>query len=429
MSVTLDPSPILQTGFGFWSSKVLLSAVELGVFTILKDRKLTGTELAREIGMHPRGISDFFDALVAMKFLEREGDGAGGALFQYAAHGALSRSRQPAVYRRDPGDVERAAFEFWNDLPEALRTGKPQNEIKHSGKGMFEELYADPARLEQFLGGMTGLSRLNFEAFAEKFDFRQYQTLCDVGGATGLLCMEVAKRHPHMRCVSFDLPVVEPIAKGSIAAAGLADCVSTASGDFFADPLPKADVIYAVSRRATLANQRWRFPCRTAPTPPSSPAKAVRQAWLWSRSKRRLIEQGVPVTGDGTPSCRCGAATSAPTGLRQAGSKRRPQGDGYRKKTAAPVLETACPRAVVVQRRAEAVIGSLTQRLAAISDKAREATSRPGLAAIEWLEPLMAGGNWMPELIEIAGGRSLFLQAGEHSSCWSGPVSSKPIPK
>jgi cyclopropane fatty-acyl-phospholipid synthase-like methyltransferase len=108
---------------------------------------------------------------------------------------------------------------------------------------MFEELYADPARLEQFLGGMTGLSRLNFEAFSEKFDFSRFKTLCDVGGATGLLSIEVAKRHPQMRCVSFDLAAVEPIAARSIAASGLRDRVITASGDFFTDPLPKADVI------------------------------------------------------------------------------------------------------------------------------------------------------------------------------------------
>jgi hypothetical protein len=251
MSVPLDPSPILQTGFGFWSSKVLLSAVELGVFTILKDRKMTGAELANEIGMHPRGISDFFDALVAMKFLEREGDsesfsGAGGAAARYSNTEltALYLDRDSPRYIGGILEMLNARlFKFWNDLPEALRTGKPQNETMHGAKGMFEELYAEPARLENFLGGMTGLSRLNFEAFAEKFDFSRFKTLCDVGGATGLLSLEVAKRHPHLRCVSFDLPVVEPIAKKSIAAAGLADRVCTASGDFFADPLPKADVI------------------------------------------------------------------------------------------------------------------------------------------------------------------------------------------
>jgi cyclopropane fatty-acyl-phospholipid synthase-like methyltransferase len=90
---------------------------------------------------------------------------------------------------------------------------------------------------------MTGISRLNFEAFAEKFDFSKYQTLCDVGGATGLLSIEIAKRHAHLQCISFDLPVVEPIAKKYVAAAGLEHRVSTASGDFFKNQLPKADII------------------------------------------------------------------------------------------------------------------------------------------------------------------------------------------
>jgi SAM-dependent methyltransferase len=134
-------------------------------------------------------------------------------------------------------------FKFWNDLPEALRTGRAQNEIKHGQKGMFEELYSDLPRLEQFMGAMTGLSRINFEAFADKFDFSKFQTLCDVGGATGLLSIEVAQKHSHLKCTSFDLPAVEPIAKNHIAAAGLENRVGTASGDFFKDPLPKADVI------------------------------------------------------------------------------------------------------------------------------------------------------------------------------------------
>src|SRR5262249_33816366 len=121
-------------------------------------------------------------------------------------------------------------FKYWHDLPEALRTGKPQNEIKHGQKGMFEELYAELPRLEQFMGAMTGLSRINFETFAAKFDFSRYKTLCDVGGATGLLCIEAAKRHPHLQCISFDLPPVEPIARKHIAAAGLTDRIATAFG-------------------------------------------------------------------------------------------------------------------------------------------------------------------------------------------------------
>jgi predicted O-methyltransferase YrrM len=134
-------------------------------------------------------------------------------------------------------------FRFWSDLGPALVTGKPQNEVKHSQKAMFETLYEDLPRLEQFMSAMRGISMRNFEALAEKYDFSKYSTLCDVGGATGLLSTLVAKRHPHIRCVSFDLPPVEPIAKQWIARAGLEDRVRAVPGDFLKDALPKADVV------------------------------------------------------------------------------------------------------------------------------------------------------------------------------------------
>lgn len=239
----LDPGPILQTAFAFWSSKVLLTAVEFGVFTILGDRRISGAELGAEVGLHPRAVSDFFDALVAMRFLEREGDGPSAKYFNTPA-GALYLDRgQPRYVGGILVMLNARLFKFWHDLPEALRTGKPQNETKHGQKGMFEELYDELPRLEQFLGAMTGLSRINFEAFAVKFDFSRFKTLCDIGGATGLLCVEVAKAHPGLRCTSFDLPPVEPIARRHIATAGLSDRIGTASGDFFKDPLPKADII------------------------------------------------------------------------------------------------------------------------------------------------------------------------------------------
>ena len=238
-----DPSPILQTAFAFFSSKVLLTAVELGVFTRLGTRRLTGAELGRELELHPRAIADFFDALVAMRFLGREGDGPTARYFNTPECALYLDKTSPRYIGGILEMLNARLFRFWHDLPEALRTGKPQNEVKHGRKGMFEELYSELPRLEQFMGAMTGLSRMNFEAFAEKFDFARFKTLCDVGGATGLLSIEIAKRHAHLKCVSFDLPQVEPIAKKHIAAAGLAQRVSTASGDFFNDPLPKADVI------------------------------------------------------------------------------------------------------------------------------------------------------------------------------------------
>ena len=215
----------------------------MGVFTTIGDRKLTGEELGGELGLHRRGIADFFDSLVAMKMLERDGDGEGAKYHNTAEGKVFLDADSPRYIGGILVMLNARLFKFWNDLPEALRTGQPQNEVKHSQKSIFEELYADLPQLEQFMGAMTGLSRINFEALAEGFDFSPYGSVCDVGGATGILCMEVAKRHAHLKCISFDLPPVEPIAQKAIAAAGLSNRVATASGDFFADPLPKADVI------------------------------------------------------------------------------------------------------------------------------------------------------------------------------------------
>jgi SAM-dependent methyltransferase len=238
-----DPSRIMQIGTGFWASKTLLSAVELQLFTQLGADAMTGDDIGDRLGLHPRAIYDFLDTLVALGFLERDGEGRDGRYRNTAETAAFLDKRSPTYIGGLLEMCNARLYRFWGDLTEALQTGKPQNEVKHTGKPMFEELYSDPARLEQFMEAMQGVQLANFHVLAEKFDFSRYETVCDVGGATAQLCTILAARHPHLRCTSFDLPVVAPIAERTIAATGLDDRVEVASGDFFADPLPRADVI------------------------------------------------------------------------------------------------------------------------------------------------------------------------------------------
>ena len=239
----LTPDRIIQTGLGFWASKTLLSAVELGLFTTLAERALTGEELTQALKLHPRANPDFFDTLLALGFLAREGDGP-GARYRNTAEAAAFLDRGKPAYVGGILEMANARlYRFWGDLTEALKTGKPQNEVKNGGQSMFGELYADPARLEQFMDAMTGVSTGNFMALAEKFDFSKYKTLCDVGGAAGVLSIMVASRHKHIACTSADLPVVSPIAQRRIASFGLSGRIQTKDIDFFNDPLPKADVI------------------------------------------------------------------------------------------------------------------------------------------------------------------------------------------
>lgn len=241
MAVT--PDRILQVGLGFWPAKTLLTAVEHEVFTVLGSKKLDGARIAEACRWHPRGVFDLLDGLVALGLLDRDGDGP-EALYRNTAETATFLDKKSPDYVGGILEMANARlYRYWDGLGDAMRTGQPQTEIKQSGESIFAVLYRDPAKLRQFMSAMVGLSAMNFRALAEKFDFSRFATLCDVGGATGQLSIAVAKRHPRIRCTSFDLPAVAPIAAETIAAAGLSDRVRTASGDFFADPFPRADVI------------------------------------------------------------------------------------------------------------------------------------------------------------------------------------------
>ena len=72
-------------------------------------------------------------------------------------------------------------------------------------------------------------------------------------------------------------------------------------------------------------------------------------------------------------------------------------------------------RSLDIAERGEAVIQNLKDRIGSISRRALEQPGRPRVACIEWLEPLMSAGNWVPELVEMAGGVNLFGEAGKHS--------------
>jgi hypothetical protein len=243
MTAPLDPARIIQTGFGFWASKTLLSAVELGLFGVLGDKASTGAELAKTLGLDNRANPDFFDTLLALGFLERDGDGPLARYRNTAETATFLDKSKPAYIGGVLEMANSRLFRFWADLTDALKTGKPQNETKNGGQSMFGEVYANPARLEQFVEAMSGLSTANFMALAEKFDFSKYKTLCDVGGAGGVLSIMVATRHKHLNCTTADLPMVSAIARKKIADFGLSDRIQTAGVDFFKEPLPKADVI------------------------------------------------------------------------------------------------------------------------------------------------------------------------------------------
>jgi len=239
----LNPSKIMQIGMGFWASKTLLTATNMGLFTLLANGKLSGQDIKLKLDLHKRGLYDFLDTLVALGFLKRTGIKE-NATYNNAEDANLFLDKNKPSYIG--GMLEMAnnrLYPFWSDLEEGLKTGQPQNETKTGSAPIFEALYADPHKLKEFLKAMGGVQIGNFIAFANKFDFSNYKTLCDIGGAGGYLSIQVALNNAHIKCVSFDLPPVTPVANENVSSFGLDKHISIQSGDFFKEDFPKADII------------------------------------------------------------------------------------------------------------------------------------------------------------------------------------------
>ena len=238
MQAQPSPDAILQTGLAFWASKTLLSAIELGLFTRLAHGPMELPALRDALGLHPRSARDFFDALVALGFLART-DG----MYANTAETDLFLDRAKPSYVGGILEMANARlYPFWRGLTLALRTGLPQNEVAHGGPDLFDTLYADPARLQQFLAAMTGISRGANLAIARQFPWEDYRSFVDVGTAQGDLAAQIALANPHLQGTGFDLPEVRPIFEDYVRSVGVADRVGFAPGSFFEQELPKADV-------------------------------------------------------------------------------------------------------------------------------------------------------------------------------------------
>jgi hypothetical protein len=235
----VTPEPIMELGLAFWGSKALLSAIELGVFSELADSGPLDAKALREcLGLHPRSATDFFDTLVALGMLGRD-DG------RYANTPATELFLDRAKPSYVGGMLEMAnarLYPFWGSLTEALQTGDPQNEAK-SGGNFFEAIYADPERLAQFARSMTALSTGAGHAIAAKFPWGDHRTVIDIGCAEGAVPVQVALAHEHITGGGFDLPALEPIFDAYVDGFGLGERLAFTAGDFFADPLPEADVL------------------------------------------------------------------------------------------------------------------------------------------------------------------------------------------
>lgn len=234
----VTPDHIWHLAIGFWPAKVILSAVDLDLFTTLAAGPMTCDAISERIGLHHRSAKDYLDTLAALKLLERDGDKYSNAA---DVDFFLDRNK-PAYIGAFLELIDNRLYPMWETFTDALQTGEPQNEGK-GGKDFFESLYADPERTAKFASAMTGISIGVAHALAEKFPWNDVESFVDIGCAQGGVPVHLSLKHNHLTGGGLDLPPIKPVFDNYVKQHGLERRLQFYSADFFREELPGADVL------------------------------------------------------------------------------------------------------------------------------------------------------------------------------------------
>jgi len=239
-----DPALVLDLLEAFRRSKVMFAAISLGVFDRLAGGPVPLARLAADLRADPDALGRLLDACVCLGLLSRAGEDYANTpvAATYLCTGSPRRLTGYARYS------DSALWKLFAHLDDAVREGTHRWHQAFGWEGpIFAHFFRTDADRREFLMGMHGQGLLSSPAVAAAFDLGRFRRFADLGGATGHLAVAACRRYPALRAVVFDLPAVLPLTRELVDASGVADRIELAAGDFFADPLPEAD-LFALGR-------------------------------------------------------------------------------------------------------------------------------------------------------------------------------------
>ncbi|MCW2881631.1 MAG: O-methyltransferase family protein [Sphaerisporangium sp.] len=225
---------ILRLANAFCDAQALLTAAELDLFTVLHEGPATEEDIRGRLGLHGRGLRDFLQLLVALGLLEERNGRYGNAP---GAERHLVGGR-PGHLGGFLLGAKANLYPVWDGLAETLRVGLPR-----SAADGFAAMLEDLGELRRYVRMMEGVLQPLIPRIAEAIDWSRYGSVLDVGGCRGGLAGQLALAHHGLAGHVFDLPQIEPLFDEHMAELGTTGKVSFHAGDFFRDPLPRADVL------------------------------------------------------------------------------------------------------------------------------------------------------------------------------------------
>jgi len=228
---------LIQMGLGYWVSRVVWAAAKLGLADRLADGPRSAAELAGATGTHAPSLHRLMRSLAGLGILvEREAQ-----RFALTPLGEALRTGAPGAARSSvlalAGEM---GWRGWGELMHSLETGATGFE-KAFGVPIFEYLGRHPEEASHFSQAMVGFHGAEPPAVVAAYDFSNFQTVVDVGGASGNMLAAILGRYAGPRGVLFDLPHVVRDAPAYFAARGLASRVSIEAGSFFERVPPGGD--------------------------------------------------------------------------------------------------------------------------------------------------------------------------------------------
>lgn len=239
-----DPGPILDYIEAFRRSKVMFTALRLGVFDHIETKPQSAADLASELCVNARALARLMAGCAALGLLTREGDVFRNtpSASRYLVNSSLYTFAGYIKYS------DESLFRLWSHLDDAVREGTNRwQQTFGSRDALFDYYYRDPQATANFVRAMNGFGLLISDRIVRAFDLSQFRHLVDLGGATGHLAIAACQTSPNLHATVVDLPRVEPFAVEHIAQSTVSDRVQFVTADFFAEPLPAGD-LYALGR-------------------------------------------------------------------------------------------------------------------------------------------------------------------------------------
>jgi precorrin-6B methylase 2 len=235
MSNMITPETILTLSRNFMESRILLTAAELNLFSLLTPRPLSAGEVAKHLHGPLRGATILLDALSAMGLLVKRGE---TYRCIHPVSNFLSADQPETVL---PMILHAAhLWQRWSKLTAVISQAEGEVEKAEPPSQKFEELRA-------FIGAMHAIAAPIAPSIVKAVNPERSRSLLDVGGASGTYTIAFLEANPRLRATLFDRPAVIELARGRLEKANLLNRVNLVAGDFYEDGLPAGHDLAFVS--------------------------------------------------------------------------------------------------------------------------------------------------------------------------------------